>query len=103
MIYTRDQYLEDSKTDGSGSHRKYYGQFVTASTIARVVNSIGKETLLASRDPHFNDIPLHRWDRLVSMLPGSSSFVQAGDYYTIANGICLAKEAAKQWIEQSKV
>ena len=98
-VYTRAEYMADSQVDGPAAHRKYYGQFVTEGTIARVVSGIGREALLASKDPHMNDIPLHRWDRLVPRLPGSGGFAKAGDYYTLAHGVCLAKEAARQWLE----
>jgi hypothetical protein len=102
-IYTRSQYMSDARTDRMGAHRRFYGQFVTPSTIARVVNLIGKNRLLASTDEHMNDIPLDLWDRLVSGLPGSAGFVKAGDYYTISGGVCLAKEAARQWVEKRKM
>ena len=98
-MYTRSEYMTDSRVDGKKAYRKYYGQFVNPSTRARVVNAIGKEALLASTDPHMNDIPLIKWDRLVPALPGSAGFAKAGDYYTLANGVCLAKEAARQYLE----
>lgn len=108
-IYTRQQYMQDStlpdlspesKAKAMLAHRRYFGQFVTAETISRVVKAIGKERLMASTDPHMNDIPLHLWYRLVPALPGSGRFNEAGDYYTLAAGVCLAKEAARQWLEQ---
>lgn len=101
-IYTRKQYMADSRDDGPAAHRRYFGQFVTPSTIAVVVRAIGKDALLRSGDPHLNDIPLERWDRLVPGLPGSGGFTRAGDWYTLANGVCLAKEAARQWIDAQK-
>lgn len=101
-IYTRQQYLQDSQLTGTSAHRKYFGQFVNAGTIARVVNAIGKDKILTSTHPHMNDIPLAIWDRLVPQLPGSAGFAKAGDYYTLANGVCLAKEAARQWKEQQE-
>jgi hypothetical protein len=102
-VYTRAQYLHDSQTDGPAAHRRYYGQFVTNGTKHRVVSSIGLARLLASSNLHFNDIPLHEWDRLVPALPGSAGFNKAGDYYTLSNGVCLAKEAARQIVENHKV
>lgn len=102
QIYTRAQYMTDSTTDGAAAHRKYFGQFVTPATVARVVSHIGAAALRASTDPHFNDIPLSKWDQLVQRLPGSAGFAKAGDYYTIASGVCLAKEAARQWIESQE-
>lgn len=101
-IYTRDQYLNDSRTDGTAAHRRYFGQFVTPATIQTVIRSLGHDRLMASSDPHLNDIPLSWWDRMTPALPGSAGFKKAGDYYTLANGVCLAKEAARQYIEKQK-
>ena len=98
--YTRKQYLEDSSVDGKAAHRRYYGQFVTSRTIHSVVSAIGSEKLLASTEFYMNDIPMHLWYALVPRLPGSENFSKAGDYYTNAGGVCLAKEAACQWVEQ---
>ena len=97
--YTRSEYMQDSQTNGPEAHRRYFGQFVTDGTKYRVLSYIGLERLIASTDPHFNDIPLITWDRLTPELPGSGGFAKAGDYYTLANGVCLAKEAARQIVE----
>jgi hypothetical protein len=98
-VYTRAQYMQDAKIDGPAAHRRYYGQFVNNGTKYRVLSHIGLERLLRSTNPHFNDIPLHEWDKLVPQLPGSGGFTKAGDYYTLSNGVCLAKEAARQIVE----
>ena len=100
--YTRAEYMRDSQTDGTTAHRRYFGQFVTEGTKHRVLSYIGLERLIASTNPHFNDIPLAEWDRLTPQLPGSGGFAKAGDYYTLANGVCLAKEAARQIVEARK-
>ncbi len=97
--YTRAEYMKDCQTDGPAAHRRYYGQFVTDGTKYRVLQSIGLDRLMQPTDPHLNDIPLTLWDRLTPKLPGSGEFSKAGDYYTLANGVCLAKEAARQIIE----
>jgi len=102
-LMTRSEYMEASREDGHAAHRAYFGQFVTESTISRVVAAIGADTLRASTDPHMNDIPLSRWDRLVPQLPGSAGFRKAGDYYTTSHGVCLAKEAARQWLDRQQV
>ena len=101
-IYTRAQYMTDSQANGFAAHRKYFGQFVTPATIASVVSHIGAAALRASKDQHLNDIPLSKWDQLVPRLPGSAGFAKAGDYYTTGNGVCLAKEAARQWIDSQE-
>lgn len=98
-MYTRTEYMKDSQTDGPAAHRRYFCQFVTDRTKDRVMQSIGLDRLMSSTDPHLNDIPLPLWDRLTPHLPGSAGFAKAGDYYTLANGVCLAKEAARQIIE----
>ena len=84
---------------GKCSHREWYGQFVNASTKAVVRRLIGIDRLKASTDPHFNDIPLREWDALVPRLPGSAGFAKAGDWYSMSNGVCLAKESARQILE----
>ena len=101
-MMTRQEYMSASREDGPAAHRAYYGQFVTPATIAAVVRHIGRAALLQSTNPHLNDIPRARWDALVPGLPGSGKFGEAGDYYTQAGGVCLAKEAARQWIEAQK-
>lgn len=101
-IYTRKQYMSDSQQKNMTAHRKYYGQFVTDGTKYRVLSGIGLDKILASTNEHFNDIPLHLWDKLTHQLPGSSKFKDAGDYYTLANGVCLLKEAARQIVEAHK-
>ena len=101
-IYTRAQYMTDAQHEGKGpsaAHRRYFGQFVTDGTKYRVLSLIGLDRLKSSTCPHFNDIPLKLWDQLTPQLPGSAGFSKAGDFYTLANGVCLAKEAARQIIE----
>ena len=102
-IYTHQQYMADSHAEGIAAHRRFFGQFVTPATIERVVEFIGKDNLLNSIDRRFNDIPLAKWEKITSQLPGSAGFAKAGDYYTLSNGVCLAKEAARQWIDAQKV
>ena len=100
--YTRAEYMKDAQQEGKGpsaAHRRYFGQFVTDGTKYRVLSVIGLDRLMQSTNPHLNDIPLALWDQLTPELPGSGQFSKAGDYYTLANGVCLAKEAARQIIE----
>ena len=101
-VYTRVQYMQDSQLDGPAAHRRYYGQFVTNGTKQRILSWIGIDRLLKATDPHFNDIPLKEWDHLTKALPGSAGFAKAGDYYTLSNGVCLAKEAARQIVENHR-
>lgn len=97
-IITRKEYLDQSHIDGLAAHRAYHAQFVTDSTRAAVLRAITLPRLLASTDPHLNDIPLHEWDRI-----GAPVYVkrlkEAGDYLTKAGYVCIVKEAARQLIE----
>lgn len=54
--FTRKQYME-----GEVNHDDYYGQFVTDG----VIRLLDQDRVKNSTDPHFNDIPLLHWDRLV--------------------------------------
>lgn len=104
-MFTRQEYLATSHDeDGrSNAHRRYHAQFVNPSVIARVVAHIGAHNLRASRDPHFNDIPLSRWDGVARNLgPLAVSFASLGDFATIAGLVCVAKEAARQFVEGSR-
>ena len=93
-MFTRKQYINKEC-----AHRQYYGQFVDNRTKQRVLSGIGLAALKKSTDPHFNDIPLNKWDNLVPHCPGSSGFAKAGDYYTLGGGVCLLKEAARQILD----
>jgi hypothetical protein len=67
---------------------------------------IGVETLLASTDPHLNDIPLHRWDVMTGSLFRQSGMRaqmrDVGEIRSLSTGVCILKEAARQSIEQEK-
>lgn len=91
MKFTRQDYMNKLCT-----HEEYYAQFVNEGTKSLVLRCIGRERIVNSKDEHFNDIPLKLWDNLVPKAPGSGKFKDAGDYYTLAGGVCMLKEAARQ-------
>lgn len=99
---TRSEYMSAcTKTDGDtwALHRAYYRQFVTSKVIALVETTIGEGPLLASQDPHFNDIPLAKWDRLHYTLSMDSD-VRAkvrdcNDTWSLGTSVCILKEAAR--------
>lgn len=99
-IFTRADYLATPLAEQPAAHRRYYAQFVNQRTIDYVVRAIGADRLLASTDPHFNDIPLPKWDNLVRYLPLAASLRDTGDYLTLGGGVCIAKEAARQYVER---
>jgi hypothetical protein len=101
------------------THREYYGQFVNDGVISAVVRTIGARKILASTDPHLNDIPLHRWDALAGYsnrqysreherFTGGLLMHLVGRDLSKANGggvspsdlVCVAKEAARQYKEK---
>lgn len=59
VTFTRKEYMDNAVT-----YRGYMLQFVTADLVALVDGRIGRASILASTDEHFNDIPLGKWDAL---------------------------------------
>lgn len=102
-MMTRTEYMNThaglDRVKSAALHRAYYAQFVNAATIGSVVSHIGRALLLQSKDPHLNDIPLDKWDRVGAYMPMDVTFRSVGDYATKAGLVCVAKEAARQWIE----
>lgn len=92
-MFTRKQYMNHEC-----SHREYYAQFVTEGTRQVVLQSIGRERLEGSTDPHLNDIPLRRWDHTPLWLP-QGSMKERGDWLSPAGKVCILKEAARQILE----
>lgn len=109
-IFTRAAYMSFSSFEYTAeermkAHRKYYAQFVNAAVIEFVVYVIGKDKILASTDPHMNDIPLKLWDNMHTRLPLQPGIFQkltGSNFYSMSDSICIAKEAAKQYQEQHK-
>lgn len=102
---TRVEYLAACGTDRLAEHhRRYYAQFVTPEVRLLLTRFFPVHELLSSTDPHFNDLPLRRWDAAVCWLPkavGDSMRAQ-GDYLTLGGGVCVLKEAARQAVEQAQ-
>lgn len=106
--YTRKQFIIDKECD----HRIYWGQFVTEGVKKLVLQHIPKEELMASVDPHFNDIPLQMWDQMHAWVPQhvkraiaeSNATMYApgtqGRFFSLSDMTCLLKEAAQQIVER---
>lgn len=96
-MITRDDYLDNDKPEAT--HEAYYGQFVTPTLRAFVKSRIGNARILKSTDPHMNDIPLAKWDALMTGVYNlvGDLMVAAGDIhsYTLASCNCAAKAAAR--------
>lgn len=87
---------------GNVSHDEYYGQFVT-DALLQVVKSRFGEALQGSRDEHFNDIPLQRWDAVAEYLGDiSPDIVRAiakangSGGISLSDKVCVLKRAAKR-------
>jgi len=92
-LYTRKQYL-----DGNCTFEQYYSQFVNDVIISRVGQFIGVERIKEAiqSDEHLNNIPLAKWDMVAGNLYNvSAKMKEAGDYLTLAGGVCIAKAAAR--------
>ena len=89
--FTRKDYMT-----GKVSHDEYYAQFVTEMTKEIVRSSIGMEAILASKDPHFNDIPLKNWDSLHPVILRTSGRDCTDVHWdTLGTSVCIAKCAAR--------
>lgn len=93
-MITRKQYLAQEV-----SHQEYYGQFVTDGVRRIVAAAIGNG-IFNSVDPHFNDIPLDKWDRLYFIIRSAvgRQINEANDSVgvSLSDTVCVAKEAARQ-------
>jgi hypothetical protein len=91
--FTRAQRLANECT-----HEQYYNQFVNDVIINRVKQYIGKDNIIAAlaTDKGLNSIPLAKWDGVANNLYNvSAKMKEAGDYLTLAGGVCIAKAAAR--------
>ena len=97
-MHTRQDYL-----DGKCTHREYYAQFVTLAIKEAVVRRWGKEQITGAfkADEHLNSIPLASWDDFVLRRRQEieNQIRLAGDFWSLAGGVCVAKEAARQIAE----
>lgn len=96
MTITRKDYLT-----GNATHEQYYGQFATDTVQRFVVRHIGEAAIRASRDPHMNDIPLHKWDYMhpvISSMCGAHLREAGVNAYALCDTVCIAKAAARVWL-----
>lgn len=92
-IFTRSEYMA-----GKISHKDYYDQFVTDQMVKEIGQAIGIARIKNSKHSSFNDIPLHRWDRLSPMIISMSSDIhkQTGEIASLGASVCIAKAAARR-------
>ena len=89
--FARTEYIE-----GSIDHQRYYGQMLNTDIIGSVVRSIGVDRILDSKDEHFNDIPLNKWDQATRTF----EIVKwpEGDTPSQAGLVCVAKAGAREFL-----
>jgi len=92
---SRDDYMNKRCT-----HREYYAQFVNSWTKSVVVMRIGIDRLVNSSDEHLNDIPLEKWDSC--RLMRNIKHTPDGEMVrmSLAEGVCIGKEAARQILDE---
>jgi len=92
-------------------HHEYYIQFATDRTRRLVAQSIGRDRILASQDPHFNDIPLNLWDGLEARvkdtidrkLLGEAEACAPGSFvWSLSTAVCIAKAVAREMRESGQ-
>lgn len=95
---------EEQKAIGTARHRAFYARCVSPADLEAVRRNIGMARLLASRDPNLNDIPVARWDGIAAPLQSQhrARLKALGDFYSMAGGLCILKEAARQLIEAER-
>lgn len=105
----RNEYMDaDKLTDGvyDGSkgadlHHAYFSQYVNKWHIETVLQRIGADKLLASRDFHLNDIPLKMWDDLPMTAHIATKAKEFGDNTSLSTKVCVYKTAARIWLEEN--
>lgn len=111
-MFTRHQYMTHECT-----HEQYYSQFVTPGIKAAIRNYFGTDNLVASTNPHFNDIPLTKWDMFIgykaleNKLSPNHIFASIIAKLKEANGsggyspsdfTCISKQAAREIVAEER-
>jgi len=97
MTITRKQYLAHS----ADLFQAYFLQFAGNGYRSALAGMFGPEELLASTDPHFNDIALARWDDAARKLYSRidhDRVTAAGEIYSLSTGVCTAKAMARELV-----
>lgn len=103
----RKEYMDSDKLtngayDGSKGHdvhHAYFSQYVNSWITDTVLQRIGKERLLNSRDVHLNDIPLKLWDDLPMTRRIEEKAREYGDNTSLSTKVCVYKTAARLWLK----
>lgn len=96
---TRKEYLDLSRLgNGIEAFHQYYSQFVTPYVTEVVRTYIGADIIRASKDVHFNDIPIKLWDKLVPLvrhdISGRNEDINGTRCVSMCECVCTMKTAA---------
>ena len=98
-MLTRKQYMSSEVT-----HQQYYEQFSTEALREFVKQRFPVQELKAAyiEGKHLNSIPLQLWDNMaiVTRQAVEEKLRDAGDFWSLAGGVCILKAIARQIIEQ---
>lgn len=98
-MITRADYMA-----GKADHQAYYEQFETPALKRAVLTLIGKKAILASTDPHLNDIPLRKWDQVSRMcreeIVHANLELNGQPTYCLSDGVCAAKAYARKFARE---
>jgi len=89
---TRQEYL-----DGTVTFEQFYTAIVQDAGIAFPDYLLSEViSALAKGDEHLNTIALRRWDVLAACAKSAiaPAFKRHGDYFSLAGGVCVMKQAA---------
>lgn len=96
---TRKEYLDLSRLgNGIEAFHQYYSQFVTPYMKELVRARIGEDRIRASKDVHFNDIPIKLWDKLVPLvrhgIARKNEDINGTRCVSMCECVCMMKTAA---------
>lgn len=96
---TRKEYLDLSRLgNGIKAFHQYYSQFVTPYVTEVVRTYIGEDIIRASKDVHFNDIPIKLWDKLVPLvrhgIASKNEKLNGTRAVSVCECVCTLKTAA---------
>lgn len=90
---TREDYMNNTYT-----HEEYYAQFYSKELENMLLRSISLDEIKNSKDEHFNDIELYRWDSLPFPSETIKALRDSGDVNanTLGNKVCVYKAIARR-------
>lgn len=101
-MITRKQYMDSTLAEQPAAHRAYYGEIAKEARIT-IPNDIVERSrkALANGDTHLNTIPLGTWDAMAMAREHQLRPIlkARGDSFSLGNGVCAVKEAAKLYVE----